>query len=114
MQRRNGTFVALQNYKQYLLHHESSGDAKSTQTAHCIPSTDSVDDEIDISAQIKTLLRNILKIFNQEATGENRRKLQDIFTEFVSFAPQLDVWQELLPTVHRRSPIPAIFLFLPP
>jgi len=88
-------FIELQNYLTYLLHHESSGDAKSTQTAHFSPSVDS---EIDISAQIKTLLRNMLKIFNQEATGENRQKLQDICTELVNFAPQLDGWQSLLKT----------------
>ena len=88
-------FIELQNYLTYLLHHESSGDAKSTQTAHFSPSVDS---EIDISAQIKTLLRNMLKIFNQEATGENRRKLQDICAELITFAPQLDTWQNLLKT----------------
>jgi hypothetical protein len=40
----------------------------------------------------------MLKIFNQEATGENRRKLQDICAELIDFAPQLDTWQNLLKT----------------
>ena len=71
-------FVELQNYLGYLLSHETSVDAKSTQSANFASPADSFDHDIDISAQIKTLLKNMLKVFNQEATGENRQKLQDI------------------------------------
>ena len=102
-------FVELQNYLGYLLSHETSVDAKSTQSANFASPADSFDPDIDISAQIKTLLKNMLKVFNQEATGENRQKLQDICAELVGFAPQLDTWQNLLKTAqaaianHRHS-----------
>lgn len=93
-------FTELQNYLGYLLHHESSGDPKSTQSIDFASpaDTDEAEAEIDISAQIKALLKNMLKIFNQEATGENRQKLRDFCTELVNFAPQLDTWQSLLKT----------------
>ena len=45
-------FVELQNYLGYLLNHEASMDAKSTQTAHFTAPADSFDADIDISAQI--------------------------------------------------------------
>lgn len=86
-------FVELQNYLNYLLSHEASVDAKSTQSIAFKAAS-----EIDIPAQIKILLKNMLKIFSQEATGENRQKLHNSCTDLLNLAPNQDSWQQLVKT----------------
>ena len=91
-------FIELQNYLNYLLNHEASVDAKSTRAKSTQSIAFAPTSDIDISVQIKTLLKNMLKVFNQEATGDNRQKLQNICTELMDIAPQQNAWQELLKT----------------
>lgn len=89
-------FVELQNYLNYLLAHED----KTGQ----IPATPAYQDnvsslpDIDFSVQIKGLLKQMLAIFKQESTGENRQKLQNLCQQLMSVVPYQEEWQQLVNT----------------
>lgn len=51
---------------------------------------------VNISTQIKELLRQMLQLFKQEATAESRQKLQKLCTQLSQIAPNVSGWQQLV------------------
>ncbi len=87
-------FTELQNYLNYLLAHEDrSGQAPQVyqEEAPSLP-------DIDFSVQIKGLLKQMLAVFKQESTGENRQKLQDLCQQLINIVPHQEEWQRLVNT----------------
>ncbi|ACK70447.1 putative CheA signal transduction histidine kinase [Gloeothece citriformis PCC 7424] len=58
--------------------------------------SESVPSPVNVSPQIKQLLRQMLHLFKQEATTDSRQKLQTLCTELNQVARDHSTWQELV------------------
>jgi chemotaxis protein histidine kinase CheA len=55
----------------------------------------------DLASEIKQILRQMLAIFKQQATPENRQQLQNFCNKLMSLAPNENGWQKLLKTAQK-------------
>jgi chemotaxis protein histidine kinase CheA len=101
----NNNFVELQHYLNYLLSQESGeavpeGVEKAKETVAPI-------EEVDVAAQVKTTLRQMLQIFRTEATPNGRQQLQTHCQSLRSLAPHQEHWQQLLNTASQAIANPV-------
>lgn len=89
-------FVELQNYLNYLLAHEDK--TEHVQATQAYPEAAPSLPDIDFSVQIKSLLKQMLAVFKQESTGENRQKLQNFCQQLINIVPHQEEWQRLVNT----------------
>ena len=87
LEQAESNFVVLQEYLQDL-----NKGASVTETPE--PS-------IDIAERVKETLKQMLQLFKQEASTENRQKLQQLCLGLGKLAPQEQNWQNLLETAQK-------------
>ena len=66
-----------------------------------VSSTETTEPSIDISEQVKETLKQMLQLFKQEASTENRQKLQQLCLDLGELAPQEQNWQNLIVTAQK-------------
>ncbi len=84
-------FVELQNYLQQL----AEGGVAVPQPAAVAESTLQPSSE-DLSTKIKQLLKQMLAIFKQQPTLENRQQLQKLLDDLARLAPDEHGWEKIL------------------
>ncbi|MBL1210903.1 Hpt domain-containing protein [Geminocystis sp. GBBB08] len=90
-------FVELQNYIQQLAdgevpkpsHITSSSVRKSSPSLTAIPSN-------EVVMQVRQVLQQMLVIFKQESTPNNRQQLQTMCDKLINIAPEENGWQSLI------------------
>ncbi len=87
LEQAESNFVVLQEYLQEL----NTGSSK----------LETAEPEVDITEQVKDTLKQMLQLFKQEASTENRQKLQQLCSGLVEIAPQEQNWQNLLETAKK-------------
>ena len=87
LEQAESNFVVLQEYLQ-----ELNTGSSTLETA---------EPEVDITEQVKDTLKQMLQLFKQEASTENRQKLQQLCSGLVEIAPQEQNWQNLLETAKK-------------
>ncbi|MDJ0687614.1 MAG: Hpt domain-containing protein [Xenococcaceae cyanobacterium MO_188.B32] len=87
LEQAESNFVILQEYLQKL----NTG-SSVTETAE--PS-------VDIAEQVKETLKQMLQLFKQEASTENRQKLQQLCLGLGKLAPQEQNWQNLIEAAQK-------------
>jgi chemotaxis protein histidine kinase CheA len=80
------SFVNLQQYLQQLLHGTTS--------------------IVDLAQQVKTILKEMLQLFKQAETPENRHKLANYCQKLSSLAAEQSQWQNLIKTAHMAMSNP--------
>ena len=83
LQQAESNFTVLQQYLQELLSGDTSG---STQPS------------VNISERVKEILKQMLQLFKQSDTPENRQKLQQYCTSLGEIAPEQQNWQQFINT----------------
>ncbi|MDJ0631854.1 MAG: Hpt domain-containing protein [Xenococcaceae cyanobacterium MO_188.B29] len=63
--------------------------------------TETTEPSIDIAEQVKETLKQMLQLFKQEASTENRQKLQQLCLNLGEIAPEEKNWQNLLVTAQK-------------
>ena len=86
LEQAESNFVILQEYLQDL----NTG-SSATETVE-----PSVEPSVDITEQVKETLKQMLQLFKQEASTENRQKLQQLCLGLGKLAPQEQNWQNLI------------------
>lgn len=66
-----------------------------------VSSTETTEPSVDISEQVKETLKQMLQLFKQEASTENRQKLQQLCLDLGKLAPQEQNWQKLIVTAQK-------------
>lgn len=87
LEQAESNFVILQKYLQDL-----NGGLSATET---------VEPTVDIAEQVKVTLKQMLQLFKQEASIENRQKLQHLCIELGKLAPQSQNWHNLLEAAQK-------------
>ena len=64
-------------------------------------STETTEPSVDISEQVKETLKQMLQLFKQEASTENRQKLQQLCLDLGELAPEEKNWQTLVVTAQK-------------
>lgn len=88
------TFKELQEYLEQL---KSTSKSKPGETS----SSTTKESEVDISEPIIKALREMLNLFKQKPTPDNRQQLQQICTDLQKVAPKAQGWQNLLKTASQ-------------
>ena len=109
-------FVQLQNYLNQLVRGEVKKVAKATKApASVTKSQTAVKTASNAPNQVKAMLKQMLQIFKQEATTENRKQLQKICINLAKLATKEKNWQILLKTVYKAISNPKYsYNFLAP
>ncbi len=81
LQQAESNFAVLQQYLQELL----SGGASSSASA-----------SVNIAEKVKETLKQMLQLFKQSDTSENRQKLQHYCTDLGEIAPEQQNWQQFI------------------
>lgn len=76
-------FAVLQNYLKELLAGSTGGAAETS---------------VNISEQVKEILKQMLQLFKQKETSENRQQLQQLCVNLGKLAPEQKNWQNLVNT----------------
>ena len=87
LEQAESNFVILQEYLQEL----NTGSSP----------TETVEPSVDITEQVKETLKQMLQLFKQEASTENRQKLQQLCLSLGELAPQEQKWQDLIETAKK-------------
>ena len=88
LEQAESNFVILQKYLQDL------NTGLSTTETEGVPAE-------DLAEQVKETLKQMLQLFKQEASPENRQKLQQLCAGLAKLAPQAESWHNLLNTAQK-------------
>lgn len=87
VQRGEPTFIQLQDYLNKFLVHG----VKAVEDEDMLL----IETAANLASQMRTLLKQMLQIFKQQATPHNRQELQQLCTQLAQLAPREQGWQAL-------------------